>query len=136
MQSKRKNDDKGISCRLSLSKRRKQQRQQQQQEQSRAEIKEESGDESVEIIECDEERRKSSGEEVISLLFSSSSESEDDGNNDEAAVAYIKKYRDKDSAYVQHVSEMCFSMLHDARWRCASRGKCLFSWHHGDDLGV
>lgn len=46
-------------------------------------------------------------------------------------------YTFRSSAYVQNLSEICFTILNDARWRVEGRAqKPLFSWEQGEDLSA
>ena len=46
-------------------------------------------------------------------------------------------YTFQSSAYVQNLAEICYTILHDARWRVEGRAqKSLFSWEQGEDLSA
>ena len=54
-----------------------------------------------------------------------------------------KSYSLQSSAYLQNLAEICFTLLHDLRWRIVERPQrgnkqtqTLFQWEQGDDLGV
>ncbi len=42
----------------------------------------------------------------------------------------------QNSAYVQHLAEICHDILHDERWKTIEEKNRLFQWESGDDLSV
>lgn len=55
----------------------------------------------------------------------------DQMNEDQEIPEPPPKYTHKSSAYLQHLAEICFTILNDLRWN-----NRLFAWEHGDDLSA
>ena len=85
---------------------------------------------------CDD--RNASSISIDPTSFKSSNSDGYSGNTGEISNGFVKKrethaqmYSNKSSAYVQHLAEICYTILNDQRWK-----NNLFSWEHGDDLSV
>lgn len=54
-----------------------------------------------------------------------------------AATLPPPKHPYRSSAYVQNLAEICYTILHDRRWRVGGTAqRRLFDWTRGDDLGA
>ena len=49
-------------------------------------------------------------------------------------IPRTRRYPRQTSAYLQNLAEMCWTILHDGRWRSASSGHTLLRWEQGEDL--
>lgn len=113
----------------------------------------------IEILSSDDDDFEKEVEEVVEVEGKNANESnnccgklkEDDdddmgiaipqANNDGSIIQESKSemkmpWTYQNSAYVQHLAEMCYDILHDERWRTMDDESRLFQWETGDDLSV
>lgn len=67
---------------------------------------------------------------------STTHESTDSTDSTESKERRKKVITYQNSAYVQHLAEICHDILHDERWKTIEDKKRLFQWESGDDLSV